>query len=70
MTPPDSPESVHYLSHAKDQQKLASKDGAEEEGGKLPETSVSHPTQMAGGLLMSLLGAALLFIRRFRSNGV
>ncbi|MFD1394484.1 LPXTG cell wall anchor domain-containing protein [Kroppenstedtia eburnea] len=73
VTAPDSPESVNTLPHAKDQQKLASKDGAkqsdQEEGGKLPKTSVSHPTQMAGGLLMSLLGAALLFIRRFRSNG-
>ncbi|MFD1427420.1 LPXTG cell wall anchor domain-containing protein [Kroppenstedtia sanguinis] len=73
-TPPHNPESVNTLPHAKDQQQLASKDGAEpskteEEGGKLPKTSVSHPTQMAGGLMMSLLGAAMLFIRRFRSNG-
>ncbi|PTX60747.1 hypothetical protein C8P63_10857 [Melghirimyces profundicolus] len=75
VTPPDptdppedkKPESVSYLHHAKEQQKMTDKSSGEE-GGKIPDTSTSHPAQMLAGLMAALTGAALLCFRRFRSQ--
>lgn len=62
----EKPESISYLHNAKDQQQQQEQNG--DKGGKLPDTSSSHPMQMAVGLLTAVSGAALLFFRRLRSQ--